>query len=232
MTRRLSGRIQRSLTRRRPGTALLSALPGAWSKYRIAPVLALILALVALFASRGAGAGSGNHSAATTTHAAHVVVGALPASHALIGSADFHMESVPGADDAAAAGDSELEVNLTISQTASDCQMPLYGEFCLRYDILLDDDAVQAGYGLIPLSDVSVTASSVTLRVDTRREPRVTRTTGDGGLIQLTWSLATGLPRPALHATGVAAATVRGSLIGYTVPPDGVTAAVLVLGSA
>lgn len=232
MTRRLNGRIQRRLARWRPESALLSAAPGARSKYRIAPVLALILALVALFASRGAGAGSGSHSTHATARAAHVVVGALPASHVLIGSADFHMESVPGEDDAADAGESELEVNLTISQTASDCQMPLYGEFCLRYDILLDDDAVQAGYGLIPLSDVTVTASSVTLRVDTRHEPRVTRTTGAGGLIQLMWSLATGLPRPALHATGVAAATVRGSLIGYTVPADGVTASVLVVGSA
>src|SRR6185437_1894081 len=191
----------------------------------------LVLALAALFASTGAGAGSGSHSDSTTTRAAHVVVGALPAGHLLIGSADFHIETVSaseGTDD----GDTELEMNLTISQTASDCQTPLYDEFCLRYDILLDDEPVQSGYGLIPLSEVSVTASSVTLRVDTRHEPRVIRTAGAGGLIQLTWALPAGLPRPALHATGVAAATVLGSLIGYAVPANGVTASVLVLGGA
>ena len=230
MTRRLSERIQRRLAfaQWRPESALLSA----WSKYRVAPVLALILALVALFASSGAGAGSGSHSAPATARDAHVVVGVLPASHLLIGSADFHIESAPETADAADDGDSELEMNLAISQTASDCQMPLYGEFCLRYDILLDDDAVQAGYGLIPVSDVTVTGSSVRLTVDTRHEPRFIRTAGAGGLIQLTWSLPTGLPRPALHATGVAAATVQGRMIEYVVPANGVTAAVLVLGSA
>jgi hypothetical protein len=231
MTRRLSERIQRRLSRWRSASGLLAAVPSAWSKYRIAPIIVLVLALTALFASTGAGAGSGSHSASTTTRDAHVVVGALPAGHLLIGSADFHIETVSaseGTDD----GDTELEMNLAISQTANDCQTPLLGEFCLRYDILLDDEPVQAGYGLIPLSDVSVTASSVTLRVDTRHEPRVTQTEGDGGLIQLTWALSAGLPRPALHATGVAAATVRGSVIGYAVPANGVTASVLVLGGA
>ncbi|HET9981535.1 MAG TPA: hypothetical protein VFQ32_13890 [Ktedonobacterales bacterium] len=231
MTPRLSKRIQRRLARWRQESALLSALPGAWSKYRIAPILALVLALAALFASTGAGAGAGSHPDSPTTRAGHAVVGALPAGRLLIGSADFHLETV-SVSEGTDAGDTELEMNLAISQTASDCQTPLYGEFCLRYDILLDDAAVQAGYGLIPLSDVSVTASSVTLRVDTRHEPHVTQTQGDGGLIQLTWALPAGLPRPALHATGEAAAAVRGSLIGHAVPANGVTASVLVLGSA
>lgn len=229
MTRQLIERIQRRLSRGLMASNPLAGLSSAWRKYRIAPVLALALALVALFAGAGPGAGAGGEASVTNTPAAHVVVGALPARHLLIGSADLHIET---ATESAEDGDSELEVNLAISQTASDCQTPLYGEFCLRYDILVDDAAVQAGYGLIPVSDVRVTGSVVLLTVDTRHEPRVVRTAGDGGLIQLTWSLPNGLPQPVLHATGVSVATVRGRLIEYTIPSDDVTAGVLVYGGA
>ena len=236
MTRRLSERIQRRLPRGLAASALLAGAPEVWRTFRLAPALALVLALAALFVGSGPGAGSGSHiSGATTTTgttrgAARVVVGgALPGGHPLIGGADFHIENMP---EAMADGDDELEMNLTISQTQSDCQTPLYGEFCLRYNILADDAAVQSGYGLIPLSDVTVTGSSVTLRVDISREPRIVRTAGGGGLIALTWLLPGGLPRPSRGASAVAVATVRGRLIEYAVPATGVTAAVLVYGGA
>ena len=220
-------------------TDTLAGVSASWRRYRLAPILALILALAALVSGIGGAAprsSSAGRPAATGARASRplnsaAVSGSLLTTHPLIGGADFHIENMPGVD-SADDGDTELEMNLMISQTLSDCQTPLDGEFCLRYNILLDDAPVQAGYGLIPASDVTVTASSITLRVDTRSVPSVIRTAGSGGLIELTWSLPAGLPRPALHATGQAAASVRGSLIEFTVPATGVTSGVLVYGGA
>ena len=225
--------VQR-LRRWRPVNGL-AELPGIWKKYRVAPMLALVLALAALFASSSQHPDGASHSSAATTRslsAAAAAPAALPATHLLIGAADLHIDSSSSATDANAPGDEELEVNLTISQTQSDCQTPLYGAFCLRYNILIEDAPTQAGYGLIPVSDVTVSGSSVMLRVDTRHEPRLIRTAGGGGMIVLTWRAPTGLPRPALHATGVAAATVQGQMVGYRIPVDGVVAGVLLYGGA
>jgi hypothetical protein len=212
----------------------LADLPGVWKKYRVAPMLALVLALAALFASSGQHPGAASHSSATTRAlpAAAAAPAYLPATHLLIGSADLHIDSSSSATDANAPGDEELEVNLTISQTQSDCQTPLYGAFCLRYNILIEDAPTQAGYGLIPVSDVTVSGSTVTLRVDTRHEPRLIRTAGAGGMIVLTWRMPAGMPRPALHTTGVAAATVQGRMVGYVIPANGVLAGVLMYGGA
>ena len=219
---------------RMPQLQRLAELPGVWKKYRVAPMLALVLALAALFASSGQHPGAASHSSATTTRAlpAAAAGSVLPATHLLIGSADLHIDSSSSATNPNAPGDEELEVNLTISQTQSDCQTPLSGAFCLRYNILIEDAPSQAGYGLIPASDVTVSGSTVTLHVDTRHEPRLIRTAGAGGVIVVTWRMPAGLPRPALHATGVATATVQGQMAGYVIPASGVLASVLMYGGA
>lgn len=188
-------------------------LPVAWRRQHVV-VIILFLAVAALTASA---------LPLTSAQASHAnAVG--PARHMLIGRADLHVDDLPG--------DAELEVDLSISQTQSDCQMPLRGQLCLRYNILRDDVPVESGYGLIPVGAVKVAGATISLRIDTRHESRLIRTAGAGGLISLTWSVATALPHPAVRATALTVPTVRGSIIGFTIPSTNVTAGVLLYGAA
>jgi hypothetical protein len=198
----------------------LLASAGTW--HRAAPMLALIVAAASIIAFAAIpvsipGSASAHAETRQTVRA--------PATHlarVLIARADLHVDDLPS--------DAELEVDLSISQTQGDCQMALRGQLCLRYNILLDDKPVQAGFGLIPLADVTMSPLTVTLRTDTRRGSHFVRTAGAGGVIALTWYTVTGLPHPSARGTLLADATVRGTLTGYAIPATNVAAGVLLYG--
>lgn len=229
-------------TRLRPDWERLSAwYLTPWRTRRAAVVLALCLGIVALMASAVPTTASAHGSHAPrksqvshkspvshksqVSHVSQAKAGnGTTARHLLIARSDLHVDGLPNA--------SELEVDLTISQTQSDCQVPLHGQICLRYNILLDDTPVQSGYGLISPGKVTVSGSSITLRTDTRHEPLVTRTAGSGGLISVTWTTVSGLPQPGAGTAALTVATVQGSIIGYTIPSTNVTAGVLMYGGA
>lgn len=118
-------------------------------------------------------------------------------------------------------------MNLAITQTQNDCDTPPHGQLCLRYTISADEVTSEDGYGLIPISAVRITPSTITLSIDTRHDPQMHLMTGHGGPISLTWSIPLGLPHPVNQAAALAAATVQGSILGYAVPSTNVTAAVL-----
>lgn len=209
------------LIRHRPRWQPLKAqfkphFPAARQRQRIVALGVLLLAVAALAASA--------LPMSPSAHASHVSASSAPARRMLISRVDLHVDDLPG--------DAELEVDLSISQTESDCQTALHGQFCLRYNILRDDMPVESGYGVIPTGDVQVSGSTVTLRIDTRHEPHVIRTSGTGGLISLTWSSASALPRPAARATALTPATVRGSIVNFTIPSTNVTAGILLYGAA
>lgn len=188
----------------------------AWKTRHLLLALALILALGILSAARGTATASGSVLSAHSGSAAR-------ATHDLIGRADVHVDGTLGA--------SEFELDLSISQTQNDCQAPLRGRVCLRYSISLDDQPLQSGYGVIPMGDVIVSANSITLKLDTHHESAVIRTSGTGGIIALTWSTPSRLPQPASRAAMLAIPTVRGSVIGYTIPSADVTAGLLLYGA-
>jgi hypothetical protein len=133
-----------------------------------------------------------------------------------------HIDDLPGAPG--------LELDLSISQTENNCSAPLRGQACLRYSITQDDEPVQAGYGLLPVSQVTMHGSAITLSTDTRRNHNVVRTYGAGGPISLTWVAVAGLPQVAVHASILCDAAVRGSVIGYAIPSTNVTAGMLIYG--
>src|SRR5579871_1634797 len=64
----------------------------------------------------------------------------------VIARADFHSETIYKGE--------ELEMNIVISQIGNDCQAALNGGFCLRYSVVLEEQALMVGYGVIPASDV------------------------------------------------------------------------------
>ena len=193
--------------------SLWMRLPSIWRLRPAFAIVALILALGALSASAMPG------TARTHTTLASAGNTMSHGKHVRIGRADLHVDDLPG--------DEEREVNLSISQTQSDCQTNLRGQLCLRYNILVEDEPVEAGYGLIPLSAVTVTANTITLRVDTRHAPHITRTAGGGGLISITWSVSSGLRQPSGATAALSATTVQVSIVGYSIPSANVTAGVL-----
>lgn len=128
-----------------------------------------------------------------------------------VARADVHAEAVLNGKD--------LELNLAITQTGNDCQAPTNGQVCLRYSILLDEKPIEVGYGLIPASQVTVSASAIVLKTDTRTIPNFVHLAGSGGPITLSWKALTS--KSALHT-----ASVQGSMVGHAVPGKGVVAAI------
>jgi hypothetical protein len=96
--------------------------------------------------------------------------------------ADFHSETEFHGKD--------LEMNVAISQTGDDCQAALNGGTCLRYSVVLDEKPIMAGYGVIPLTDVHMTASSIVVTVDTGKVPNFVYVVGTGGPISIRWKAA------------------------------------------
>jgi hypothetical protein len=194
-------------------------LPGASGPWqRAAPVLALIVAATAIIAFAALPIPGSAHADTRPT-------ARLPATgpaRVLMERADLHVDDLPS--------DAELEVDLSISQSQGDCQMALHGQLCLRYTILLGDRPVQAGYGLIPVANVTMSPPTITLRTDTRHESQFVRTAGPGGVISLTWFSAAGWSHASARGTSFADAVVRGTLAGYAIPATHVTAGVLLYG--
>lgn len=182
-----------------------------WRAWRPAPVIALVVALLALATTGGSSAANG-----AVRGSNRVAFGA----HPRIERADLHVDDLPSAPG--------LEVDLEITETRDDCETPLQGQVCLRYGISQDDAPIQIGYGLIPISAVRLSSSAFTLATDTRHDPHVTCLAGAGGLISLTWSVPLGVPHPTNQRTALAVATVQGSIMGYTIPNTHVTAGVLI----
>jgi hypothetical protein len=147
----------------------------------------------------------------------HAISSAAPL---LVARADFHSETEYAGKD--------LELNVAISQIGDDCQAPLHGGVCLRYSVVLDEKPVMAGYGVIPLADVHVTASSIQVKVDTRTVANFVHVVGAGGPVLIRWS--TGRP-----ATSVASAqlnrplraSAQGSIAAYALPSSGAIATVI-----
>lgn len=132
--------------------------------------LALALAIGAAVAvgSGGASARESGHGSATQS-----------AGGTRLARVDMHVEMVSQGKD--------IEVNVALTQTQNDCQAPLNGGICLRYTIIEDERAVSAGYGVIPASDVRVTAQAIALRVDTRTTRGFTQVIGSGLMLSVTW---------------------------------------------
>lgn len=206
--------------RRARGGVASSAHRGwrAWHGWRAAPALGLIVVLVALAVRGGSSAAAGNNtleSRAPASGAVRVAAG-VPLR---IERADLHVDGV--------SGESEFEMNLAITQTQNDCDKPPQGQLCLRYTISADEITSEDGYGLIPISAVRISPSTITLSIDTSHDPQMHFVAGQGGQIALTWFMPLGLPHPVNQTAALAAATVQGSILGYTVPSANVTAAVL-----
>lgn len=142
----------------------------------------------------------------------------------LIERLDAHVDDLANAPD--------LEMDIALSQTIDACGVPLHGQFCLRYSIAQDDVPVQAGYGVIPASQVRVDGSEITLVTNTAHDPGFTHLTGSGGMIAITWTALGNLPRVAAHAVAMRGTTARGSIIGMALPSTNVTAAVVIHGGA
>ena len=150
---------------------------------------------------------------------------APPAPAVRVSRADFHSTSLLNGED--------LELNLAISQNGGDCQAALNGGYCLRYAVVQDlsascDTAVMAGYGVIPAADVRVTASSITITVDTSTIPHFVHTIGIGGPISLSWKTTTPAGKaPSAMLNRVQKATAQGGIASYAVPSSGVIATII-----
>lgn len=152
----------------------------------------------------------------------HSNVGARPSATAtlLVARADYHAETMLRGKD--------LEMNVAISQTGNDCQAALNGGACLRYSVVLDEQPVMAGYGVIPMSDVQVTSTMIIVTVDTRKVPNFVHTVGTGGQISITWKTTS--PAGAAATAQVnkpQKATVQGGIASYTLPSSGVVASII-----
>lgn len=142
------------------------------------------------------------------------------ASSLLVARADFHAETQFRGKD--------LELNLAISQTGDDCSAALNGGVCLRYSVVLDEKPIMVGYGVIPITDVRVTASSIGIKVDTSKVPNFVQTVGAGGPISINWKIAS-------PAAGIASAqinrpqkaTAQGGIASYALPSSGVIATII-----
>ena len=176
------------LEQRPPGTiAIGSPTRDRINPWRLVPALALSLPLIMSLAMPSAG------------HVASEV----------IELADVHLSE--------ALSTGEFELNVEITQTENDCGAPLNGQLCLRYSITQDDRPVENGVGLIPLSDVSRSGSTLTLSTSTSVYPHFHRFAGGGGPLRISWT-------PAASGTAVTAGnqttllfpcTVRGTVLGH-----------------
>jgi hypothetical protein len=138
-------------------------------------------------------------------------IAAAGASPVVVARADFHSETEFQGKD--------LEVNVAISQTGDDCQAALNGGVCLRYSVVLDEKPIMAGYGVIPIADVHVTASSIVVTVDTSKVPNFVYVVGRGGPIAISWKTVS--PKAAVTSDLVnkpQKATVQGSIASYVLP--------------
>jgi hypothetical protein len=139
-------------------------------------------------------------------------VGAAKAASMQIARADVHVETpYNGAD---------LELNVAITQTQNDCQAPLNTGVCLRYSVVLDEQPVMVGYGVVPLRTVHVTPSGITIRVDTSKVPDFNNVVGSGGLIVMNWQTAS----PMAKANVPYKAAAQGGIGRYTVPSTAASA--------
>lgn len=141
-----------------------------------------------------------------------------------IGRLDVHVDDLPSAPG--------LELDLSVTQSENDCGAPTHGQMCLRYSITQDDKPVQAGYGPLPVSQVTVHGAAISLATDTHGDPKVVRTSGAGGPISLTWVAVAGWSPVDAHASILREASVQGSVIGYVIPSTNVTAAMLIYGGS
>lgn len=123
-------------------------------------------------------------------------------------------------------------MDLAITETQNDCGTPPRGLLCLRYTISTGDVATENGFGLVPISAVKVSLSTITLSIDTAKDPHMNLLAGKGGLISLTWSMPLGLPHPGSQGAALATASVHGTILGYVIPSTNVTAGVLVTNDA
>ncbi len=159
--------------------------------------LALVVGTVWLLGPGGAGATpNARHASGANSGSAGQAGGALR-----IARADAHAEYVWQGQD--------VEVNLALSQSASDCQAPLNGGVCLRYSVLADEQARLVGYGVIPAADVRVTPGAITLRVDTRTVPGFVAVVGGRVRIVASWRAVAG------PAGGQQRASVQGAVGAY-----------------
>jgi hypothetical protein len=138
----------------------------------------------------------------------------------VVARADFHSETeFQGTD---------LEMNVAISQTGDDCQAALKGGVCLRYSVVLDEKPIMAGYGVIPIADVHVTASSIVVTVDTSRVPNFVFVVGTGGPISLSWKTVS--PKAAVTsalANKPQKAKAQGNIASYALPSSNVIATII-----
>lgn len=141
--------------------------------------------------------------------------GQLGAASLLVARADVHVEGVLNGKD--------LELNLAITQTANDCQEALNGGVCLRYSVVLDEQPILVGHGVVPRANVNVTATSIQLKADTSKIPNFVHVAGPGCPIIVTWKA---LPTVARSGTPLKA-TVLGGIAKYTIPSSGVIASVV-----
>jgi hypothetical protein len=126
-----------------------------------------------------------------------------------IARADAHVETPYNGED--------LELNIAITQTQNDCQAPLNNGVCLRYSVVLDEQPVMVGYGVVPLRTVHVTPSTITLTVDTSKVPDFVTLVGPSGMIVMNWKTAS----PMAKANVPYKAAAQGGIGRYTVPSTG-----------
>ena len=138
-------------------------------------------------------------------------VGAAKAASMQIARADAHAETLYNGGD--------LELNVAITQTQSDCQAPLNNGVCLRYSVVLDEQPIMAGYGVVPQRNVRVTPSGITLKVDTSKVPDFVNVVGSGGLIVMNWKTSS----PMAKASVPYKAAAQGGIGRYSFPSNGVS---------
>jgi len=136
-------------------------------------------------------------------------VGAAKAASMQIARADAHAETLYNGGD--------LELNVAITQTQSDCQAPLNKGVCLRYSVVLDEQPIMVGYGVVPQRNVHVTPSGITLKVDTSKIPDFVNVVGSGGLIVMTWKTSS----PMAKASVPYKAAAQGGIGPYSFPSTG-----------
>jgi hypothetical protein len=139
------------------------------------------------------------------------IAGASVAAPKQIVRADAHAEIPYNGED--------LELNVAITQTQSDCQAPLNNGVCLRYSVVLDEQSAMAGYGVVPLKNVHVTPSGITLKVDTSKVPGFVNVVGSGGLIVMNWKTSS----PMAKANVSYKAAAQGGIGPYSFPSTGVS---------
>ena len=132
-----------------------------------------------------------------------------------IARADAHAETLYNGGD--------LELNVAITQTQSDCQAPLNNGVCLRYSVVLDEQPIMAGYGVVPQRNVHVTPSGITLKVDTSKVPDFVNVVGSGGLIVMNWKTSS----PMAKASVPYKAAAQGGIGPYSFPSNGASVAPL-----